>query len=486
MIANQDKNIKTIFIAIAFGTSVRDVLRNDTYKKLKNNENLEIVVLAQNVSDPQFINEFSGENIHFEPLQKVQPTVIERALLQFHRATLRHKCKTIDLGNTSGDKRVLNLLTPFARFALFLLGEKRLTKTIKWIYEKFTPSNYYEDVFEKYLPELVVVTRVLNYSLDYPVLRAAAFKGIPTVSLVSSWDNLTSKGFFPFSIKKLVVWNEIIKDEAIDLFNFPNEKILISGIPRYDIFFQRKDFREKSAFFNYKGLDVNKKLITYCTGSMTTGRSKMDQTSPEPEICTYIAQSIEDNQFSDEVQFLVRLHPQADAAEYEELINRENIILHIPGRQSSFQDRFFSFQDDIEFGETMLYSDVVINLASTVTIDAAVFDTPIVAVNFDYRGIRPYEYSVKRFYDFDHYKKLRDIGGFKLSDSKEEMITDINKYLDNPRLDQEGRKEIVKRQCHFNDGKSGERVADFILDELSHESEIRDKSEVNSYRGDFV
>ena len=58
--------MKTVFIAIAFGTSVRDVLRNDTFLKLKERKDLKIVILAPQVTDPKFVEEFSGDNIEFE------------------------------------------------------------------------------------------------------------------------------------------------------------------------------------------------------------------------------------------------------------------------------------------------------------------------------------------------------------------------------------------------------------------------------------
>ena len=42
---------KKIFLAIAFGTSVRDVLRNDTYRILKSRPDLDIVIFAQDVNE---------------------------------------------------------------------------------------------------------------------------------------------------------------------------------------------------------------------------------------------------------------------------------------------------------------------------------------------------------------------------------------------------------------------------------------------------
>lgn len=456
---------KKIFLGIAFGTSVRDVLRNDTFSILKSQPNLDIVVFAQDI-ESQTMKEIGGENIHFEKLLNFSPSYSERILLQLHRALLRKKCKTIDLGNTAGDTKAIDKFTPLANFLRSILGYKKTTKLIFWLYKAFTKPTLYKDVFEKHKPDLVLVTRVLNYSLDYPLLRRAVSNKIPVISLVSSWDNLTSKAFFPFSLDSIVVWNDVLKNEAIDLFDFPSEKIFVSGIPRYDLLFRKKGFGTKEAFFENFKLDISKKLIVYGTGSQQTGRTSIDLTSPEPEIVAFIADAIKDNQIKEPSQLLVRLHPQAALSEYEHLINREDVIVQIPGKLTTFQDRLFSEKDDIELGETMQFADVVVNLGSTVTIDAAVFDTPIICVGFDFRGERPFKASVKRLYVFDHYAKLKTTGGFDFAESKEELISQLNHALKTPTHLKENRKKIVQQQCVFTDGKSGERVANFIINKL--------------------
>lgn len=468
--------MKTIFIAIAFGTSVRDVLRNDVFQKLKQQSNLKIVIIALEANNIKFREEFAGNNVFFEPLLRYRPSLIERILLLFHKAILREKCRSIDLGNTSGETFTLNLMTPIAKLVKFFLGgDKGVLRFLDGAYKNLTKKDLYKETFAKYRPDLVIVTRVLSYSMDYPVLKRAAEENVPIVSLISSWDNLTSKGFFPFSISSLVVWNAVIKEEAIDLFLFPKEKIYISGIPRYDLFFQRKGFGSKEDFFKRFGLDLNKKLITYGTGSSTTGKTKLDPISPQSEIVEFIAENL--NILSEDAQLLVRLHPQANPEEYSRLREYENVILHIPGKKSSFHDRLFHLRDDIELGESMLYSDVVVNYGSTITIDAAVFDTPVVCVNFDFRGKRPYKYSMTRLYEFDHFKKLIDIGGVKLPKSREQLLEAIDNYIKDPSIDKIGRAKIINQQCHFKDGKSGERVANHII-KLLQEIDTKERPQI--------
>jgi hypothetical protein len=457
---------KKIFIAIAFGTSVRDVLRNDTYKILKTKDNIEIVVFIQDIND-MIVAEFGGENVSFEKLVSFKPSLAERVLGHFHRAVLRGKCRTIDLGNTGGDTKTLDKFTPIAQFLIKLFGFSKVNVIIFWLYKLFTKSKMYEDEFNKHKPDLVIVTRVLNYSLDYPLMRRASKEKVPVISLVSSWDNLTSKAFFPFSLESLVVWNNVLKGEAIDLFGFPKEKIFVSGIPRYDVFFRERNFANKEAFFKKFNLDSEKKLIVYGTGSATTGKSIIDPVSPESDIVEFIANEILKDSFSEPTQLLIRLHPQAKPQQYENLLNRSDVTLHIPGSKANFQDRLFSSNDDLELAESMKYADVVVNLASTITIDAAVFNTPIVCVNYDHRGVRPFKLSPRKIYHFDHYAKLGQTGGFELANSKTELINKIDYSINHPEYLSENRKKIIEQQCVFTDGRSGERVANHILEVLN-------------------
>jgi hypothetical protein len=63
----------------------------------------------------------------------------------------------------------------------------------------------------------------------------------------------------------------------------------------------------------------------------------------------------------------------------------------------------------------MKHREVVTNLASTITIDAALLDTPIICNNFDYFGQRELKYSVIKVYQFDHYAKFAKGKRFHIS-----------------------------------------------------------------------
>lgn len=454
--------MKTILIAIPYGESARNVLQTETFTLLREAPGIDLVILTQAYSDPVFKQENQGPNIHIESLFNYSPSLIERIIAAFRLAAYRRKSSTLSILTDSRQQAFAHAVRFVGDKLMKVLGEKNVLSGLKMIESQLLPAKCYRDVFAKYRPDLVVVTRVLSWSADYPVMKRAAKERVPTVVLVSSWDNLTSKGFYPICPHSLVVWNETMRQEAVDLAGIPADRIVISGVPRFDIYFRREHMRSREDFFESLGLDLDKKLITYTTGADHLFLP-YERTSPEPEIVEFLANAASCGNLGFPSQLLVRLHPQARFETYAHLARREGVVLQIPGRSSDFKDRYFSKEDNVILGETMWHSDVVVNVASTITIDAAIFDTPVVCVGFDIRGDRPYLKSVRRFYDFDHYRKLAQTGGFRIAYSKDALLQELRSYLADPARDRDGRRRIVEEQCYYQDGRSGERVAKYIL-----------------------
>ena len=69
-------------------------------------------------------------------------------------------------------------------------------------------------------------------------------------------------------------------------------------------------------------------------------------------------------------------------------------------------------------------------------------------------------------YNTEHYQKALKTGGIRLVHSRDDLVAWIKKYLADPKIDKKERSVLVKEQCAFMDGKSGERIATAILDNL--------------------
>ncbi|HEX3102240.1 MAG TPA: hypothetical protein VHQ01_10625, partial [Pyrinomonadaceae bacterium] len=122
----------------------------------------------------------------------------------------------------------------------------------------------------------------------------------------------------------------------------------------------------------------------------------------------------------------------------------------------------------IEWVNTFRHADVVINLSSTVTIDAAIFDKPIVNLDFDPHPDQLDQQLINDVnHKWNHFKPIAESGGVWLVKDFDEMENAVKTYLRDPSLHREQRKWIVEYVCGYPDGNCGERMAAAIADFVS-------------------
>jgi hypothetical protein len=240
--------------------------------------------------------------------------------------------------------------------------------------------------------------------------------------------------------------------------DFPEKDIFVAGPPQFDLYYDPSQYLSRAAFFEKWKLDPAKRLITYTTGAPALFPF-------EHEIVQMLYDKMQNGAFKQPCQLMVRVHPKDRYDIYERFEGKPGLVLQLAGRKGKTDDTWNpSRQDMFELGETMKYSDVVLNIVSTTTIDAACFDTPVVNIAFDGFSTLPHEKSCRRFYNFNHYKKIVETGGVKIANDLAETISLTQRYLDNPKLEADGRARIREEQCYKFDGKAGERIARYLID----------------------
>ena len=105
------------------------------------------------------------------------------------------------------------------------------------------------------------------------------------------------------------------------------------------------------------------------------------------------------------------------------------------------------------------HAGVCVNVASTLAIDAALADTPVASVAFDGTETLPYRRSIRRAYDYTHYRPIVETGGAPVAETPEALFALIDAYLRDRSLNADGRQRIAHEQAARLDGRSGVRVA---------------------------
>jgi hypothetical protein len=117
-------------------------------------------------------------------------------------------------------------------------------------------------------PDVILVSPLVDFGseqVDY--IKVGRRLGIPTVLAVNSWDNLTNKGRIRLSPDRVLVWNEIQRDEAVRYHGSRAEDVVATGAPVYDRWFGRARDESGADFKRRAGLKPNGSYLLYLCSS---------------------------------------------------------------------------------------------------------------------------------------------------------------------------------------------------------------------------
>jgi CDP-glycerol glycerophosphotransferase (TagB/SpsB family) len=395
-------------------------------------------------------------------LEEVPITQARRIYLSLNSGTNKKLSETVNFKT-----EVAKQQEPMKYFLLSVLKKFSATfpyqKLMAWTASSFA-SSYYRKLLESFSPDLVVFSTPGQKLHDVPLLYECIRAKVPTISPVYSWDNLTAKGPFIFRVDKLIVWNEIMRREAKEFHAYKDDQIIVTGVPVFDPYLSILDEGEqkKSEFKSELGIKGDKPLITVTT------IPQIFFGSSHKLVVMRLQELMRENKIPDSC-ILIRPHPK-DATDYSDLASPGRIIIDTYGTSPDETLKNWVPKDDniIHLGRTMRYSDIVVNISSTITIDAACFDTPVINLCYDVKeNESDYAGSVERYYLYTHYRYVVESGASTLVKSEQELIDAINAYLSSPKLHSKERNDLVRQQTGVIDGRAHERVAQAILDNLN-------------------
>lgn len=438
---------KTIFITSCHPLISRNIISTGIIDILLKN-NTKIVLIVPNSKVDYFTKAFGRDNVFVEginhKMSKRESFLKYLSLACLNTNTLNIKRKTEMKGSGSFAKYFLS--NSFAHFLIRL-------------FERYSyRGNLFVDLFNKYKPNSVFITDIQS-EIDIALLNEARSNNIKMLAMVRSWDNLTSKGLIRVIPNRLIVWNEIIKNEAIKYHQIKSNTISIVGIPHYDDY-KKYDYSNKQAFFQKIGGDMNKKLVLV----IPIGDRYLRDNTVDRDIV-----SILDKNLPKDYQILVRMPPGDYVRELENKpLNQFSRISVMFDRSYMVTDNIKTTEirkdDDIHLGQTLFWSDIVISGPSTVVIDAVYMNKPTILFGFDGYEKREYYDSIRRYYDYDNFLPIIKSGGAKLASSEGNFIELVNNYIKNPKLDEDNRKDLVNKEVAFDDGSATNNLAKILLE----------------------
>jgi len=253
------------------------------------------------------------------------------------------------------------------------------TRVVAWS-ERLERSIPTKDRVDEYIraqaPDLVLVTPVVKSPDQVEFLKSARKLGIPTAACIRSWDQLTNKGLLKWVPERVFVWNELQRDEAVELHHIPKERVIATGSQVFDEWFERRPSTTREQFTSQVGLDPEKPYLLYLGSTLAITRGKNLEVD---FVLGWIdaLRSSEDAQLR-ELGVMVRPHPNPGAsAQWDDvdLSHYSNAVIWPRGG-----NRPVSEHARAEFFDSLTHSAAVVGINTTAMIEAAIVGKSVLTI----------------------------------------------------------------------------------------------------------
>lgn len=469
---------KTIFISADHGLSVVYFLQTDVLPTLLES-GLRVVLLTDDGLKEQIERRFGQPGLVVEGLRFRQcREYFEKRdhSLQYWLHFLRWMggSKRINTNAMDGHLRQMGYeasprgkrIMPLIRTLTWALRRSRLARrALMEAQRRYTPW-IYADLFEQYEPALVVASTP-GWRWDRYLLREAAARGIDTAAVVVGWDNPSSYRLPGAPVKWINCWSEIQKQELVLGSDWAPEQVHIGGIPSYDGYFRRTWQMPREEYFALHGLDPNRKLLAYACSFVTF--------APNFANIQALAELVNADAFREPTQLLIRFHPnhfmpgslyEGEANQVRALIREMPHVHLVEPVPLGGELGYYSGEDMPEKASMMAYADVFLTVYSTMVVETAIHDRPIVSVCIDVPGgwntPGKFSLSLREIGEWPTHLRFRAAGAGKVTYDVEGLKEAVNSYLAHPSTDRERRQKFIREECTFTDGSAGRRTGAFL------------------------
>jgi CDP-glycerol glycerophosphotransferase (TagB/SpsB family) len=476
---------KRIFISADHGMAIIYFLQSDVVLTLLD-AGVEIVVLTDDETKEKISQRFARAGLTFEGLRlkqandyakKVSPR-LQSLLIYLRRVGGSRRINTEamdshiwEVWGENGWKFRLGVWIPSTLAILLLRNFAFARKLLVRIQNRFTPG-IYTDLFEKYQPDLVIASTP-GWRMDRYLLRESARRGIPNMTVIVGWDNSSSYNISGADVQWATCWSALQKEELVKGSDWNPERVNIGGIPSYDGYFRKQWLMPRDEYFKLHGLDPNRKLISYA--------SSFVHFAPNFPNIEALAKLVSSDSLAEPSQLLIRLHPshfqdkpKIFADERAQVFELEKKYPHVHVVQPVALGGslgYYGGEDMDEKSSMMAYSDVLVTVYSTMLVETAVHDTPMIAAVIDIPGgwnkKGKFSLSLKEIGDWPTHKRFHEAKAGRVVINERELRAALNLYLKSPTLDYAERRKFIEDEITFTNGTSGKQTAGFILKVLN-------------------
>jgi hypothetical protein len=341
---------------------------------------------------------------------------------------------------------------------------------------RFVPEpRLYGDLFDRHSPSLVIASSA-GWRQDRYVLREANERGVPTMAAIVGWDNPSSYSISGARMDYATCWSNLQKAELECGSDWPPARVHVGGMPSYDPYLRKSWLLARAEYFGLHGLDPNRKLVSFACSFV--------HFAPNLPNVEALARLVSSDELVEPSQLLVRLHPShfqqkprifaQERERIQELQSRFHHVRVVQPVPLGGSLGYYSGEDMPEKSSMMAHSDVLVTVYSTMVVETAIHDTPIIAAVIDAPGgwnqRGKYSLPLKKIGNWPTHLRFRQSGAGRVAQTEEELRDSLNAYLVNPALDSNERRKFVEQEITYTDGTSGRKTADYILQVIESRS----------------
>jgi hypothetical protein len=470
---------KRIFISADHGLAIVYFLQSDLVPTLLK-AGAEVVLLTDEALREQITARFGQPGLIVEGLrlkQAQQYAQAEAKELQwwlhfFRRVGSSNRINTEAMDSyieevKAEEGRRRQYLMPLAQAAIGVLRRsKQARRALVQMQMRFNPG-LYADLFERYRPNLVIASTP-GWRMDRYLLREAASRGVTTAAAVVGWDNPSSYSIPGAKVDYITCWSELQKEELILGSDWDPERVNIGGIPSYDGYFRQEWLLPREEYFRLHGLDPARKLISYAASFVSF--------SPNYQNVEALARLVASDSLAYPAQLLIRLHPNhfwdnpLYSGEREQIIELASKLPHVHVVEPvplGGSLGYYSGEDMPEKTSMMAHSDVFTTVYSTMVVEAAIQNRPIVSVCIDAPGgwnwPRKFSLPLSQIGNWPTHSRFREAGAGRAALDANELRQHLDFYLQNPTADCEQRRAFIQQECTFTGGEAGRRTGEYLI-----------------------
>lgn len=320
---------------------------------------------------------------------------------------------------------------------------------------------HYRRLLEEVRPSVLFCSHQRPVEVLAPILAARSL-GIPTVTFIFSWDNLSSKGRIAAPFDHYFVWNETMRREMREYYpDVPPEKVHIVGTPQFDPYGEEHLRWSREEFCQRIGAVPTRPILCFSGGDAYNA-------TDDPGHVRALMERVRSGQIHGNPQVLLRPCPTDDGCRYQDVLCEYPEILYAPARwihtQSGNWASVLPTAEDVQFMANLTrHADLNVNFASTMTLDFAIHDKPVVNVAFDVSDPPAQGMPMRDFVRLClHYRPVLELGAARLAESADQLAQHINDYLADPSLDRDGRRRFVDLEVGVPIGHSSRTILDLL------------------------